>query len=128
MKTFDAIVIGGGLVGSAIGYGLAGAGIKTAILDEGDIAFRASRGNFGLVWVQTKGNVYAGAVQSSMACAVGDTSCSSTKTYTGTYAGQTPGLTAYVNSVNDAFEDAGAPRSFTAKQAVTGISVSFSKA
>ena len=55
MRTFDAIVIGGGLVGTAIGYGLTAAGLKTAILDEGDIAFRASRGNFGLVWVQTKG-------------------------------------------------------------------------
>ena len=25
------------------------------MLDEGDIAFRAARGNFGLVWVQGKG-------------------------------------------------------------------------
>src|SRR5438105_5463692 len=55
MRQFDAIVIGGGLVGTAIGYGLARAGLKTAILDEGDVAYRASRGNFGLVWVQTKG-------------------------------------------------------------------------
>jgi len=31
------------------------AGLQVAIVDEGDIAFRASRGNFGLVWVQTKG-------------------------------------------------------------------------
>jgi glycine/D-amino acid oxidase-like deaminating enzyme len=55
MRHFDAIVIGGGLVGTAIGYGLARAGLKTALLDEGDVAYRASRGNFGLVWVQTKG-------------------------------------------------------------------------
>jgi hydrogen cyanide synthase HcnC len=55
MRRFDAIVIGGGLVGTAIGYGLTGAGLKTVILDEGDVAYRASRGNFGLVWVQTKG-------------------------------------------------------------------------
>jgi glycine/D-amino acid oxidase-like deaminating enzyme len=52
---FDAIVVGGGLVGSAVGYGLARIGLKTAVLDEGDIAYRASRGNFGLVWVQSKG-------------------------------------------------------------------------
>ncbi|MCH1996844.1 FAD-binding oxidoreductase, partial [Achromobacter xylosoxidans] len=26
-----------------------------AVLDEGDVAYRASRGNFGLVWVQSKG-------------------------------------------------------------------------
>ena len=55
MRRFDAIVIGGGLVGAAIGYGLADAGLAVAILDEGDVAYRASRGNFGLVWVQTKG-------------------------------------------------------------------------
>src|SRR5882672_424914 len=55
MRTFDAIVIGGGLVGSAIAYGLANAGLKPALVDEGDVAFRASRGNFGLVWVQSKG-------------------------------------------------------------------------
>src|SRR5215813_12168991 len=55
MRTFDAIVIGGGLVGSTIAYGLTKAGLKVAIVDEGDVAFRASRGNFGLVWVQSKG-------------------------------------------------------------------------
>src|SRR5882762_3116747 len=55
MRRFDAIVIGGGLVGTAIGYGLACAGLRTVLLDEGDVAYRASRGNFGLVWVQTKG-------------------------------------------------------------------------
>jgi glycine/D-amino acid oxidase-like deaminating enzyme len=51
----DAIVIGGGLVGSAIAYGLACEGLKPILLDEGDVALRASRGNFGLVWVQSKG-------------------------------------------------------------------------
>src|SRR5713226_8352053 len=55
MRHFDAIVIGGGLVGMAIGYGLARAGLAVALVDEGDVAYRASRGNFGLVWVQTKG-------------------------------------------------------------------------
>jgi hydrogen cyanide synthase HcnC len=55
MRRFDAIVIGGGLVGMAVGYGLVRTGRGVAVLDEGDIAFRASRGNFGLVWVQTKG-------------------------------------------------------------------------
>jgi glycine/D-amino acid oxidase-like deaminating enzyme len=56
MTRGDAIVIGGGLVGSAIAYGLARAGLATTLLDEGDVAFRASRGNFGLVWVQSKGD------------------------------------------------------------------------
>src|SRR5580704_3133457 len=55
MQRYDAIVIGGGLVGSAIAYGLARAGLSTALIDEGDVAFRAARGNFGLVWVQSKG-------------------------------------------------------------------------
>jgi glycine/D-amino acid oxidase-like deaminating enzyme len=55
MKHYDAIVIGGGLVGAAIAYGLARESLKTALIDEGDVAFRASRGNFGLVWVQSKG-------------------------------------------------------------------------
>lgn len=50
------VVVGGGLVGSAIAYGLALQGETVTILDEGDVAFRASRGNFGLVWVQGKGD------------------------------------------------------------------------
>jgi hydrogen cyanide synthase HcnC len=52
---FDAIVIGAGLVGAAVGYGLARSGLKVVLLDEGDVAYRAARGNFGLVWVQSKG-------------------------------------------------------------------------
>ncbi len=56
MKRYDAIVIGGGLVGSAIAYGLARDGLRVALVDEGDVAYRASRGNFGLVWVQSKGD------------------------------------------------------------------------
>lgn len=51
----DVVVVGAGLVGSAIAYGLLRQGLKVALLDEGDVAFRASRGNFGLVWVQGKG-------------------------------------------------------------------------
>jgi len=52
---FDAAVIGGGLVGAATAYGLARAGQRVAVFDEGDTAVRASRGNFALVWVQSKG-------------------------------------------------------------------------
>lgn len=51
----DVAVIGGGLMGSAIAWGLARIGKRVCVLDEGDIAFRASRGNFALVWVQSKG-------------------------------------------------------------------------
>jgi glycine/D-amino acid oxidase-like deaminating enzyme len=56
MTRYDAIVIGGGLVGSAIAYGLAREGLRAVLVDEGDVAYRASRGNFGLVWVQSKGD------------------------------------------------------------------------
>ncbi len=56
MSVTDTIVVGGGLVGAAVAYGLARRGERVVMLDEGDIAFRASRGNFGLVWVQSKGD------------------------------------------------------------------------
>jgi glycine/D-amino acid oxidase-like deaminating enzyme len=48
-------VIGGGLVGMAVAYGLQRIGARVHVYDEGDEAFRASRGNFGLIWVQGKG-------------------------------------------------------------------------
>ncbi|WP_349295513.1 FAD-dependent oxidoreductase (plasmid) [Thioclava sp. 'Guangxiensis'] len=54
-KSVDTIVIGGGLVGAAMTYGLLRAGQRVIMLDEGDVALRASRGNFGLVWVSSKG-------------------------------------------------------------------------
>ncbi|MDR3095794.1 MAG: FAD-binding oxidoreductase [Paraburkholderia sp.] len=52
----DVLVIGGGLVGSAVAYGLAREGARVTVLDEDDGGFRASRGNFGLVWIQGKGH------------------------------------------------------------------------
>jgi len=48
-------VVGGGLVGMAVAWGLARRGRDVTVFDEGDVAHRASRGNFGLVWVQGKG-------------------------------------------------------------------------
>ncbi len=48
-------VVGGGLVGMALAYGLLSRGCRVTVFDEGDDAFRASRGNFGLVWMQSKG-------------------------------------------------------------------------
>ena len=48
-------VIGGGLVGSALAYGLARAGAAVLLLDGDDDSLHASGGNFGLVWVQGKG-------------------------------------------------------------------------
>ncbi len=55
MVPTDVTIIGGGLVGTSLAYGLATRGRRVVILDEGDVAFRASRGNFGLIWVQGKG-------------------------------------------------------------------------
>ena len=54
--SFDVAIIGGGMVGSAIGFGCAERGARVAMLDEGDVALRAARGNFGLVWSQSKGD------------------------------------------------------------------------
>jgi hydrogen cyanide synthase HcnC len=54
-RDYDVAVLGGGLVGSAIAWGLARLGSRVVMLDEGDVAYRASRGNFALVWVQSKG-------------------------------------------------------------------------
>ena len=51
----DTLIIGGGVVGMSVAYGLARAGERVTLLDEGDDAYRAARGNFGLVWVQGKG-------------------------------------------------------------------------
>ena len=47
-------VIGAGVFGASFAYGLARRGHDVVLLDEGDIAYRAARGNFGLLWVQGK--------------------------------------------------------------------------
>jgi len=52
---YDIAIVGGGLVGAALALGCTGAGQRVALLDEGDVALRAARGNFALVWVQGKG-------------------------------------------------------------------------
>ena len=43
MISSDVIVIGGGLVGTVVAYGLALVGRNVTVLDEGDDVFRASR-------------------------------------------------------------------------------------
>ena len=55
METQYAIV-GGGVLGISIAWGLQRLGQQVVLLDEGDAATRASRGNFGLIWVQGKGD------------------------------------------------------------------------
>ncbi|MGB5707662.1 MAG: FAD-dependent oxidoreductase, partial [Arenicellales bacterium] len=49
-------IVGGGILGISIAWGLQRMGRDVMVIDEGDFAFRASRGNFGLVWVQGKGD------------------------------------------------------------------------
>jgi glycine/D-amino acid oxidase-like deaminating enzyme len=52
----DVIVIGAGVVGAALAYGIARQGHRVLVLDGADRDFRAARANFGLVWVQGKGS------------------------------------------------------------------------
>lgn len=52
---FDWAVVGAGLVGSALAFGLVQQGQRVVLLDAGDDRWHASGGNFGLVWVQGKG-------------------------------------------------------------------------
>lgn len=51
----DYAIIGGGVVGLSVAWGLLARGKHVIVLDGDDGSFRASRGNFGLVWVQSKG-------------------------------------------------------------------------
>ncbi|MER8562673.1 FAD-dependent oxidoreductase [Mesorhizobium sp. M0578] len=55
MQKLDVTVVGGGLVGASIAWGLARSGMRPLVLDGADLDFRASRANFALVWVQGKG-------------------------------------------------------------------------
>lgn len=55
---YDVLVIGGGLIGAAVAFGLLRKKLRVAIVDQGDNAHRAARGNFGLVWVQSKGSTF----------------------------------------------------------------------
>ena len=55
MISHEFLVIGGGIVGAAVAEGLAREGRDVGLLDEGDVAIRAARGNLGNVWVQGKG-------------------------------------------------------------------------
>ncbi len=55
-KIYDFLIIGGGLVGSSLAYGLSKEKfLKIAIVDAYDDTYRASIGNYGLTWLQSKG-------------------------------------------------------------------------
>lgn len=51
----EVTIIGGGVVGLSVAIGLLQAGCRVRVLDGGDGDARASQGNFGLVWGQSKG-------------------------------------------------------------------------
>ena len=51
-KEADFAIIGGGIVGLSVAHGLLKQGASVLCIDGTDTDFRASRGNFGLVWVQ----------------------------------------------------------------------------
>lgn len=52
---YDVIVLGAGIVGASVGYGLTRATRRVLMLDGADTDYRAAKANFGLVWVQGKG-------------------------------------------------------------------------
>src|SRR5690606_15903376 len=54
-RDYDLLVIGGGLIGCAVAWGAAITGARVAVIDGEDDAYRASVGNFGLLWTQGKG-------------------------------------------------------------------------
>ncbi len=51
----DYAIIGGGVVGLSVAWGLLNRGHTVTVIDGDDTSHRASRGNFGLVWLQSKG-------------------------------------------------------------------------
>ena len=50
--TYDAIVVGAGYIGCTVAAALSEAGLRTALLDRGDVPGGASRANYGNVQVQ----------------------------------------------------------------------------
>lgn len=53
-KVYDFLIIGGGISGSSLAYGISNEA-SVAIVDAYDESFRATLGNYGLTWLQGKG-------------------------------------------------------------------------
>jgi glycine/D-amino acid oxidase-like deaminating enzyme len=51
----DYAIIGGGIVGLSLAWGMLKKGKNIIVVDGHDVASPASRGNFGLIWIQGKG-------------------------------------------------------------------------
>ena len=58
-KNAEFIIVGAGVVGLSIALGLLQKGHQVTILDGGDSDLSASKGNFGLIWLQAKGSHFA---------------------------------------------------------------------
>lgn len=50
----DVVIVGGGISGAALAFGLAGKGCKATVLDAPTRTNMASRTNVGLIWCQSK--------------------------------------------------------------------------
>lgn len=48
-RTFDVVVVGAGVIGCSIAYHLSAAGLRTALLERGQVGAGASGANFGMV-------------------------------------------------------------------------------
>jgi len=55
VRSYDLVVVGGGIIGASVAWGALRTGASVAVIDGDDGDFRASVGNFGLLWVQGKG-------------------------------------------------------------------------
>jgi glycine/D-amino acid oxidase-like deaminating enzyme len=51
----DVVIIGAGIVGASVAYGLTRHNLSVLLIDGNDDDYNASHGNFGLVWLQGKG-------------------------------------------------------------------------
>ena len=51
----EVAVVGGGVIGASLAYGLVNRNPSVLLIDKENMELTASRGNFGLVWVQGKG-------------------------------------------------------------------------
>lgn len=51
---FDVLIVGGGVTGAAMGYGLAKKGCRVGVIDDVPMVDRSSRSNMGLIWCQSK--------------------------------------------------------------------------
>jgi glycine/D-amino acid oxidase-like deaminating enzyme len=54
----DFLVVGGGVVGLSVAWGLLNKGAKVTVIDAGPALPQASTANFGLVWLQSKGEKF----------------------------------------------------------------------